>query len=212
MSIITDVVERVRDTLGISDEKAEEIVVASANTQRVKTDADILYEVEILEGLTQYYRERGIKVITEENADNLYFKAGDNLSNVRTREVIASKTGMSPAQVAKVQNINKKATDSVKKSVEEGKFSIGIANEVAKMEEEEQDAFVKEVEGKKAENKDLKKFQEKTEGTTNFSMAEFKADISDIEFTLQSRDIALTITERKQYDKAVKTIRKLICR
>lgn len=212
MSIVTDVVERVRDTLHISDEKAEEIVVASANTQRVKTDSDILYEVEILEGLTQYYRDRGIKVISEEDADNLYFKAGDTLSNVRTREVIASKTGMSSTQVAKVQNINKNATDSVKKEIEEGNLSIGVASDVAKMSEEKQEAFVKEVQGKKADLKDLQNFKDKQESTTKFSQAEFKADIADIEAALQDKDIELTTSERKQYSKAIKTIQKLVCK
>ena len=60
----------------------------------------------------------------------------------RIREALAEILGVSPAQVGKMQNVEKNAIEEVKAAVENGEISISTANEIAKLDEEEQEQLV----------------------------------------------------------------------
>jgi ParB family chromosome partitioning protein len=68
-------------------------------------------------------------------------KYGDKFGKVRDR--IAEMLNISAAQVGKMDNIRKNATDEVKELVEKGELSIATANEISKLEEDEQKKILK---------------------------------------------------------------------
>ena len=57
----------------------------------------------------------------------------------RLRDDIANTLCVSPAQVGKMQNVDKYAIDTVKEAVASGELSISTANEIAKLSPEEQE-------------------------------------------------------------------------
>lgn len=79
----------------------------------------------------------------------------------RLRDDIAKSLNVSPAQVGKMQNVDRKAIKKVKDAVASGDLSISTANELAKLPEEEQNKFTKkkltEVTPKDIKKKDKKK-------------------------------------------------------
>lgn len=75
----------------------------------------------------------------------------------RVREKLAECLGVSPAQVGKMQNVEKNAIDSVKEAVENGDMSISTANEIAKLDEEEQELLMQQSDVSEIKHKDVKK-------------------------------------------------------
>lgn len=61
----------------------------------------------------------------------------------RIREKLGELLGVSPAQVGKMQNVEKNAIPAVKEAVEKGDISISTANEIAKLDEQEQEELAK---------------------------------------------------------------------
>ena len=57
----------------------------------------------------------------------------------RVREKLAELLGVSPAQVGKMQNVEKNAIEPVKDAVKTGEISISTANEIAKLDADEQE-------------------------------------------------------------------------
>lgn len=72
----------------------------------------------------------------------------------RIRDDIAAKLGVSPAQVGKMQNIEKNATKKVKEAVSKGEVSINTADKIAKLDKKEQ-SKIKDL--NKIQPKDIKK-------------------------------------------------------
>lgn len=75
----------------------------------------------------------------------------------RIRETIANQLGISPAQVGKMQNIERNAIEEIKEAVENGDLSISTASEIAKMDEEEQEELAKGGKLDEVKHKDVKK-------------------------------------------------------
>lgn len=57
----------------------------------------------------------------------------------RVRETLADMLGVSPAQIGKMQNVEKNAVPAVKEAVENGDISISTANEIARLDEDTQE-------------------------------------------------------------------------
>lgn len=57
----------------------------------------------------------------------------------KTREKLAEILQVSSAQVGKMQNIERNAIEPIKEAIKDGKLTISTANEIAKLEEEEQE-------------------------------------------------------------------------
>lgn len=79
----------------------------------------------------------------------------------RVREKLAECLGVSPAQVGKMQNVDKNAIPAVKEAVENGKISISTANEIAKLDEETQERLA-ESDLSNVKRKEVKKISENT--------------------------------------------------
>ena len=61
----------------------------------------------------------------------------------KLREMIAEILNVSPAQVGKLQNVEKHAVPEIKEAVENGTISLSTANDIAKLDEEEQKEIAK---------------------------------------------------------------------
>ena len=79
----------------------------------------------------------------------------------RVREKLAECLGVSPAQVGKMQNVEKYAIPAVKEAVENGEISISTANEIAKLDEETQEKLA-ESDLSNVKHKEVKKISENT--------------------------------------------------
>ena len=72
----------------------------------------------------------------------------------RLRDDIAKALGVSASQVGKMQNVDKNAIETVKEAVASGELSISTANEIAKLDKEEQSKIT---DLSKVQPKDIKK-------------------------------------------------------
>ena len=82
-------------------------------------------------------------------------KAGQRFGKIR--ETLAEYLGVSPAQIGKMQNVEKNAIVEVKEAVENGEISISIANEIAKLDENKQEELVQTKDLSSIKHKDVKK-------------------------------------------------------
>ncbi|MBQ3256380.1 MAG: ParB N-terminal domain-containing protein [Ruminococcus sp.] len=74
----------------------------------------------------------------------------------RVREKLAEILGVSPAQVGKMQNVDKNAIPAVKEAVESGDISISTASEIAKMDVEDQVELLEQTGFEGIKHKDVK--------------------------------------------------------
>ena len=74
----------------------------------------------------------------------------------RIRDTLAGYLGVSSSQIGKLQNIEKYATDKVKEAVSNGSISISTANQIARLDEKEQEAIVDTQDISKIKTKDVK--------------------------------------------------------
>ncbi len=74
----------------------------------------------------------------------------------RIRETLADMLGVSPAQIGKMQNVDKYAVPAVREAVENGDISISTANEIAKLDEDTQEKLA-ESDLSSIQHKDVKK-------------------------------------------------------
>lgn len=98
----------------------------------------------------------------------------------RLRDDIAKTLGVSSAQVGKMQNVEKNAIESVKEAVASGELSISTANEIAKLDEDEQEKIVDEGLGN-IKPKDIKKKRSKKAIDT--SINDNNSDITNLNDT-----------------------------
>lgn len=111
--------------LPISDESKEKYLILTTNIDnRNKTDADILFE----------FREQ--KAIYEEAKENGFVLTG------KMRHLLAKDLNLSPAQVGKIEYIEKNASDPVKEALSENDITIAQANEIAHKTVEEQQEII----------------------------------------------------------------------
>lgn len=118
------------------DAKMLDLILMNVS-QRQISDAEMLKSYEVLNRIFHEKKEKGEKF-------------------GRLREKISEILNVSPAQIGKLQNIEKHAIPEVKKAVEEGELSLSIANELAKMDSEEQKKITEKKNFSDIKHKDVK--------------------------------------------------------
>ena len=78
----------------------------------------------------------------------------------RIRDKLAECLGVSASQVKKIQNIDNNAIEPVKNAIENGELSISTANEIAKLDDDEQEEIIKKSNISDIKHKDIKKINE----------------------------------------------------
>lgn len=121
-------------------------LIALNNTARVMSDGEKIQEYEKLKEVFETLKQEG-----------------KNTSG-RLREKIADVLNVSPAQVGKMENIEHNAADEVREAIQKGDINISTANEIAKLDKQEQKEIVKnQPQIKKSE---IKKINEDKKQTT----------------------------------------------
>ena len=85
-------------------------------------------------------------------------KSGEKFGRVRDK--LAELLGVSSAQIGKMENVSHNAIEPVIDAVQKGEVSIFTANEIAKLDAEEQQALVQQGDLKNLKHKDVKKKNE----------------------------------------------------
>lgn len=107
----------------------------------------------------------------------------------RVRETLANLLGVSPAQIGKMQNVEKNAIPAVIEAVESGEISISTANEIAKMDEDTQEQLVQQSNLSSISPKDLKKMQdEKVDTSSNFLKTDIQKKKIDTNINFSGTD------------------------
>ena len=125
----------------LSDEEKEILEIAGTNAgQRKYSEADYLFEVEKLEPIYKKLKASGIGEFTYESDTGE--KITQSLTGKKSRELLAERLNVSPAQVGKISKVASNGTEELKEAVKEGTANIAVAAEIASMEKEDQKRLI----------------------------------------------------------------------
>ena len=119
-----------------NDDKVLNLILMNVTARRL-SDAELWTSYEKVDAILKKKKEAGEKF-------------------GRIRDTLAGYLGVSSSQIGKLQNIEKYATDKVKEAVSNGSISISTANQIARLDEKEQEAIVDTQDISKIKTKDVK--------------------------------------------------------
>lgn len=145
----------------LSDEEKEILEIAGTNAgQRKYSEADYLFEVEKLEPIYKKLKASGIgEFIYESDTGE---KITQSLTGKKSRELLAERLNVSPAQVGKISKVANSGTEELKEAVKDGTANIAVAAEIAAMEKEDQKRLIEQHQkenGKAISKKDVEAFK-----------------------------------------------------
>lgn len=145
----------------LSDEEKEILEIAGTNAgQRKYSKADYLFEVEKLEPIYKKLKASGIGEFTYESDTGE--KITQSLTGKKSRELLAERLNVSPAQVGKISKVANSGTEELKEAVKDGTANIAVAAEIAAMEKEDQKRLIEQHQkenGKAISKKDVEAFK-----------------------------------------------------
>ena len=145
----------------LSDEEKEILEIAGTNAgQRKYSEADYLFEVEKLEPIYKKLKASGIGEFTYESDTGE--KITQSLTGKKSRELLAERLNVSPAQVGKISKVANNGPEELKEAVKEGTANIAVAAEIASMEKEDQKRLIEQHQkenGKAISKKDVEAFK-----------------------------------------------------
>ena len=110
----------------LSDEEKEILEIAGTNAgQRKYSEADYLFEVEKLEPIYKKLKASGIGEFTYESDTGE--KITQSLTGKKSRELLAERLNVSPAQVGKISKVANNGTEELKEAVKEGTANIAVS-------------------------------------------------------------------------------------
>ena len=125
-----------------SDESRMLDLILMNTSQRQLSDAELMQSYKMLRNILKEKK-------------NLGEKFG------KTRDKLAEILAVSPAQVGKMQNVDKNAIDTIKEAVKSGDITISTANEIAKLDEDSQKEIAATGDLNKVKPKEVKKKADK---------------------------------------------------
>ena len=124
------------------------------------SEADYLFEVEKLEPIYKKLKASGIGEFTYESDTGE--KITQSLTGKKSRELLAERLNVSPAQVGKISKVANSGTEELKEAVKDGTANIAVAAEIAAMEKEDQKRLIEQHQkenGKAISKKDVEAFK-----------------------------------------------------
>ena len=139
----------------LSDEEKEILEIAGTNAgQRKYSEADYL------EPIYKKLKASGIGEFTYESDTGE--KITQSLTGKKSRELLAERLNVSPAQVGKISKVANSGTEELKEAVKDGTANIAVAAEIAAMEKEDQKRLIEQHQkenGKAISKKDVEAFK-----------------------------------------------------
>lgn len=150
-----------------NDDKLLDIVLMNISSRQI-SDAEMWKSYEIVDRILKNKKSAGEKF-------------------GRVRETLAEYLGVSASQVSKMQNVDRNAIEPVKKAVSNGEISISTANEIARLDEDEQEKIM-ESSPDAISHKNIKKINDNKKIATygNFS----EDDMSELDSESDEDDFA----------------------
>ncbi len=150
-----------------NDDKMLDIVLMNVSSRQI-SDSEMWKSYEIVDRILQNKKSAGEKF-------------------GRVRDKLAECLGISTSQVRKIQNIDNNAIEPVKDAISSGKISISTANEIARLDEDEQQEVMKSSPSK-ISHKDIKKMNDnkKVDTYVTFSednMTKPNSESDEVDFT-----------------------------
>ncbi|MDE6708238.1 MAG: ParB/RepB/Spo0J family partition protein, partial [Oscillospiraceae bacterium] len=158
-----------------NDDKLLDIVLMNISSRQI-SDAEMWKSYEILERILQNKKDAGEKF-------------------GRTREKLAECLGVSPSQIGKMQNVERKAIPAVKEAIESGDISISTANEIARLHTEEQEKLMQQGDLSDIKYKDVKQMNKDT--YVNLSENEIDEEQSDEDTMTEKVDTYVNFSENE---------------
>lgn len=206
--------------LPLSDNSKEMFSILVTNKYRDKTDGDRMMEYREWKAIFDELRKQGIAVLysdgtfaTKEEAevlDGVEGKDGMQIAGVKTRKLLADSMNISTGQVARFENVNRRASEQVMESLLSNKINLGEAEQLAQLPQSEQDEIIKQ------ENKDgvklsetAKKHKELYTAKKSIPAEELLADVQSLQDMIPQDDVELTEEQYKKYKKCITELRKI---
>ncbi|MDE6677861.1 MAG: ParB/RepB/Spo0J family partition protein [Ruminococcus sp.] len=123
-----------------NDDKILDIVLLNVSSRQI-SDSEMWKSYEVVDKILQSKKSAGEKF-------------------GRVRDKLEEYLGVSSSQVKKIQNIDKNAIEPVKTAIENGELSISTANEIAKLDEDEQEELIEKSDLSSIKHKDVKKIND----------------------------------------------------
>ncbi|GHU52716.1 hypothetical protein AGMMS49975_09080 [Clostridia bacterium] len=148
------------------DEQMQDLIMLNV-TGREISDSERLKQYEHLKRILEARKENGEKF-------------------GRIREKIAEMLKVSVGQISKIEHIENNAVDEVKQAIEDGSLSISTANEIAKLDEDEQRELIKDKDISEITHKEVKTRKKQSsankENVTYVSQNSFEDDTNEDEY------------------------------
>lgn len=197
--------------LELDDDKKERLMIIETNKERrANSDLDTLMEIKEYTEIIDELRAKGYKEVY-----------GKKISGVKTRELVSESFGMSEQMARRYMSVAKNASDSVMNTIAEGDLSVSAASEIVTEPEEIQEKIVQKVKEIKEETgqpitpSSFKTAKEVVKNAENFNMniLKWNEDTDEIQKVLNAdKKVALNASEKKIYDNAIKTLKRILCK
>ena len=198
--------------LPLDDELKETLSIITTNKEaREYTDKDRLEELNAWEKIIDALRKEGVEKLPYTDAEGNEIR----IKGEKTRDIISKTTGMSKGLINSFNKVKNQGSDSVNELLFNNEISVGTANELIEQAETEegQDRIVNKLkkEGKELTANNIKEAinQERTE---EIDLVMLKSDLADVVSALEEQEVMLSVNELKTYNKAIKTLNKLLVR
>ena len=152
-----------------NDDKMLDIVLMNISSRQI-SDAEMWKSYEVVDKILKNKKSAGEKF-------------------GRVRETLAEYLGISTSQVRKIQNIDNNAIEPVKDAVSNGEISISTANEIARLDEDEQEKIMKSSPDK-ISHKNIKKMNDDKKVDTCVTFSEDDESTEEINGDFSENDIS----------------------
>ena len=152
-----------------NDDKMLDIVLMNVSSRQI-SDAEMWKSYEVVDKILKNKKSAGEKF-------------------GRVRETLAEYLGISTSQVRKIQNIDNNAIEPVKDAVSNGEISISTANEIARLDEDEQEKIMKSSPDK-ISHKNIKKMNDDKKVDTCVTFSEDDESTEEINGDFSENDIS----------------------
>lgn len=159
-----------------NDDKVLNLILMNVTARRL-SDAELWTSYEKVDAILKKKKEAGEKF-------------------GRIRDTLAGYLGVSSSQIGKLQNIEKYATDKVKEAVSNGSISISTANQIARLDEKEQEAIVDTQDVSKIKTKDVKDQIDNSKKLDTSVKFPTTSNINDVSIKDDYKNLISRITER----------------
>lgn len=193
--------------LNISDEMKEDLLIISTNAERRNnTEYDTLMETRKYTAILAELRKNGYKEIF-----------GTSIEGMPTRTLVAERFNMSDGSAAKFMKVDTKGSEKVFDEMQKGNLTVNMAAKLASETKDVQDQIIEDIRQEHqevpitAEMIERSKANVKSEKCIVIAPRKWDEDTKEIRAALTG-ELSLTESDYKKYEKAINTLKKLLCK